>query len=434
MLSSQHMICGLGLAVRRVNLHELASDQVKLTRWWPTMLLIPAFSTPTFKAAGFTSFFGVDLFVTAVALAVAAAVLTMLKGTPVRLIGLVPLVVMVVFMIPGLVRPGLTEYAAQKPWLFLLGSVPLAIAVFIVCSDREQWQALLRIPVLVAILAVVLTMVTGAAEEGAVAADRLSLGGNTLGLAYTLGAGIVAAVLLFATGQWRFWISLPLLIVFVPTLLSIGSRGPVLGTVVTLAIALVMGVSMGLGERTVGRLLVMGGSLTVVVLAVLPFTSEVALDRIVGIVTGTSTVEDTARPQLWDTAVQLFESQPFVGVGVGGFADYYVGIDFIRYPHNLFFEMAAEFGLLGLLGLGVLLGMSYLALFRSRLTSGSLQTATMLTYWLVGLSMFSGDLLERQWLIWTAAGLACLGVGCVDPDPKHGSPARLPESRLLERQ
>lgn len=384
-------------------------EQTDATRWWPTVLLVPAFSTSTVKAAGFTSLFGVDIFIAAVALAVIGAVITLLRGTPIRYLDLLPLAMMVVMMIPGLARPGMTDYATQKPLLFLLGSIPLAVAVFVVCSDRNQWQAFLRIPIFVAILAVLLTLVTGASEEGALDADRLSLGGNTLGLAYTLGAGIIAAVLLFATGQWRWWITFPLLAAFVPTLLSIGSRGPVFGTVLALAAAVLFSLLTNRKDGAVTRLLIVSGVLAGTVVAAIPFASQFALDRIVGILIGTSTIEDTARPQLWDTAFQLFESQPIFGVGVGGFADNYIGIDFIRYPHNLFFEVAAEFGITGLIGLAILISASYVAMFRARLIQGTLQTATMLTYWLVGLSMFSGDLLERQWIIWAAAGLACFG-------------------------
>lgn len=384
-------------------------EQRDATRWWPTILLVPAFSTSTVKAAGLTSLFGIDIFIAAVALAVVGALITLLRGTPVRYLDLTPLAIMVVLMIPGLARPGMTDYATQKPLLFLLGSIPLAVAVFIVCSDRTQWRAFLRIPVFVAILAVLLTIVTGSSEEVALDAERLSLGGNTLGLAYTLGAGIIASVVLFATGQWKWWLTFPLLAAFVPTLLSIGSRGPVFGTVIALAAAILLALIAERKDRAVARLLMISGVLAGTVIAALPFASQFALDRIVGILIGTSTIEDTARPQLWDTALQLFESQPIFGVGVGGFADNYIGIDFIRYPHNLFFEVAAEFGISGLIGLSIFLGASYVAMYRARLVLGSLQTATMLTYWLVGLSMFSGDLLERQWIVWAAAGLACFG-------------------------
>lgn len=54
-----------------------------------------------------------------------------------------------------------------------------------------------------------------------------------------------------------------------------------------------------------------------------------------------------ARRAQFEAAVQLFAEQPSIGRGIGSY-DYLTGLD---YPHNIFLEVAAELGLLGLFSL-----------------------------------------------------------------------------------
>jgi O-antigen ligase len=61
------------------------------------------------------------------------------------------------------------------------------------------------------------------------------------------------------------------------------------------------------------------------------------------------------RRALYFDAVKAFLENPIVGVGLGGFSVFSSGIDSRLYPHNIFLELAAETGVIGLILFLVLL-------------------------------------------------------------------------------
>jgi O-antigen ligase len=119
-----------------------------------------------------------------------------------------------------------------------------------------------------------------------------------------------------------------------------------------------------------------------------------------------SGLSSNGRSQLWSEAWGLFTSHPLFGAGTGSF----FGFDGLnQYPHNLFLEVAAELGLVGLVLLVVFLASSWFGVVRAARRFGLpgrpevALVASLFTAALVN-AMFSGDITTNGGL-WLAAGL-----------------------------
>jgi O-antigen ligase len=102
------------------------------------------------------------------------------------------------------------------------------------------------------------------------------------------------------------------------------------------------------------------------------------------------------RLEFWAYAVDMWFSSPIIGEGIGSFAIMYFGTDQNLYPHNIFFEIAAESGTIGvaLFALLILVG-------TAKLRSGWHETDkflfSFLVYWFIN-AMFSLDMAGNRQL------------------------------------
>ena len=362
----------------------------------PPLLLVPAFASTLAKSAGINNLLGVDLTI----LGVLCALLGALLALPGRelLPRSVPLLLWLVCMLPAFARTGTTEYAQSKTSLLLLISLPLALSAGVIAQRDDRLEILLRVVVIIGLATVAVGLLR---PETSADLGRLSIGSNTLGPPYLIGAAVVAVVTM---GKWRLVWALPSLVLLVPAMLLYGSRGPIVGLVVSLAAGLFL-------NRLVWGKTPRGMAAVALALAVLAFGAYLlaratplyagALNRI-----GQSTFEDAVRSQILAQAWEVFLAHPVVGVGMGNFTDFYFGYDNIRYPHNLFADVLVDAGLVGLLAFACLLSVTlYRSLRFDRRSSYSMVSVTMLLYWLLGLGQFSADLADKWWLIWVAVVL-----------------------------
>ncbi|MCL6465565.1 MAG: O-antigen ligase family protein [candidate division WOR-3 bacterium] len=164
-----------------------------------------------------------------------------------------------------------------------------------------------------------------------------------------------------------------------------------------------------------GRNLILTGAATVIAIIVITsiFAPDAALTmnkRIRNTVSGP--IDQTAHTRVIraEAAIDMFRNHPFTGVGIGGFDQEFNPYQSERgdYPHNLFLEVAAELGIVGLLLITLLLFIPLRALFRG-LAHGNrpitLLILTITVYLLVN-ALFSGDLNDNRFLF-AALGL-CL--------------------------
>jgi len=114
-------------------------------------------------------------------------------------------------------------------------------------------------------------------------------------------------------------------------------------------------------------------------------------------------LDDTGRLPLYRAALETFVQNPALGAGTGSFAAL-APVSGVAYPHNLFLELAAELGVMGLLlSLGlVFIPLARLVLGRHPARDASLAGALMI-YCLVN-ALVSSDV-TGNFPLWLAAGV-----------------------------
>lgn len=73
------------------------------------------------------------------------------------------------------------------------------------------------------------------------------------------------------------------------------------------------------------------------------------IKNIVPILRGNFGNSFATRIEYWNSALELWRLNPILGAGSGGFAVYITGNDIHLWPHNIFLEILAEFGIIGAL-------------------------------------------------------------------------------------
>ena len=158
-------------------------------------------------------------------------------------------------------------------------------------------------------------------------------------------------------------------------------------------------------------LIVVGAALAVFPFVSLPETSRERLERTIQNPSGS--VEEDGRSALYGKAFELIEEQPLRGVGTGGFFLYsYVLADQEeKYPHNIFLELSAEFGVVPALLLAASVAALLFALYR-RLWLAAEERDRRLYAVIAGLFLFqlfavqfSGDINDNR-TFWAVFGLA----------------------------
>jgi O-antigen ligase len=119
----------------------------------------------------------------------------------------------------------------------------------------------------------------------------------------------------------------------------------------------------------------------------------------------------TTRFEYWSMSLQAWVSSVtnfFVGLGVGGFSSLFIWGDWRWYPHNLFFEIIAELGLIGLIIMISFLTKFY-QLINKGIQQGSFTDHSAL--WVAGTvvmfiaAQFSGDFNDNR-ILWMLIGVS----------------------------
>ena len=108
--------------------------------------------------------------------------------------------------------------------------------------------------------------------------------------------------------------------------------------------------------------------------------------------------------QAWFSSITSF----FIGLGAGGFSSLFIWRDWHWYPHNLFFEIIAELGLIGLV-IGVLFIIKSYQIINKGIQRGSFTDHSAL--WVAGTvvmfiaAQFSGDINDNR-ILWMFIGIS----------------------------
>ena len=117
------------------------------------------------------------------------------------------------------------------------------------------------------------------------------------------------------------------------------------------------------------------------------------------------------RYEFWSMSIEAWFSSItsfFIGLGAGGFSSLFIWRDWHWYPHNLFFEIIAELGLIGLV-IGVLFIINSYQIINKGIQRGSFTDHSAL--WVAGTvvmfiaAQFSGDINDNR-ILWMFIGIS----------------------------
>lgn len=373
-------------------------------RFWPVFALFPIIVVGQVKATGFVSLGGVDTTVLSVVLLLAITIVTLLRHPRYPVRQMLPYFIFALVVLVGVSMSDPGDYQSQKARDFFLLSGVIVCCIPVLLRDVRDLRGLIAVWFSGGFLVASLVLILGGAAD---LYGRAGIGEATLGPAYLSAAALVVGGAAVGEKLLPLTVALPGMAVSGIALVTIGSRGPIVGAAVGLvAWILLRGV---LRARSLMVLMVV----VAVAWAGVRQASEVALSRL--------TIEDSAREGLWATARMIFIDHPFLGVGWGDYST----VSGLKYPHNLFLEAAAELGVLGLVCILALLVIACARVWRSRSAPEVRVLASVAIVMLVG-QQFSSDLTNR--LFW-AAIIPCLLLPVRGGSPEAASPTNVRRSR-----
>ncbi len=325
--------------------------------------------------------------------------------------------VWVFWMLAAVLYAPQVEWALMKAWRFAFFVSIIFLAPFILIKNDADNGRIARMFLLVGIfgaIAIGIQTVLSIRNLGAGAfmGRQTILGTNPIAAARLLTTcAALAGVMILKHGFKAKWICL--FLGFLIGALFTGSRGPIVSLVLTL---MIIGIILGPGSR----LRLVGTSLMIllVISAVVQTLPEGFIARFSELAVTEVSISDRGfnamntvehRYHMWGMATDLWLSDArhfLIGEGTAGYAKLFPWRDF-RYPHNLIFEVLAEFGFLGLIIFLMHIAIGFSCLWQITVKDYS----DRLLFWLAGLmnfgiaTMFSGDLNDNRMLWFFLAGL-----------------------------
>jgi O-antigen ligase len=237
-----------------------------------------------------------------------------------------------------------TPNAAQFKILLFVGTAfPLIVGGTLLTETERRMDELLLFMGLFAICSYVAHIVF--IQSGSIATGNITRYGelgNPIFVSRSVGMGALTFIALCLNR--RFKVALPLWLAAIAVGLYImiftASRGPLLAFIPALACAYMLR-----ARRVLIGLFVAGfvGVISYIVLT--QFAPAQVYDRLV-----VQTLQDptgSGRVFLLKTGLEAGASSPLIGVGTGGFSYFLAKNDVRDYPHNIFIEMFADHGFLG---------------------------------------------------------------------------------------
>lgn len=242
------------------------------------------------------------------------------------------------WMILSLTYTSSYAYALDKTFRVAMMTIGAFVLPAILVDTKDRFRRLL---IAIALLGSVMTFISVAFNT------RTVFGSNYLALGFIGGITALILTFYFLPTANKGFISLLLLINTLGIVTS-AARGAVLFTPVTL-IATILISSQSIRQKLNSlAILCVTASLAVALLyAYTPATFETLLMRLSKIENETG--EESGRGSHMTEAVELIKENSFIGVGIGGYGLAVSGTDGRNYPHNIFLEVGAELGLVGLL-------------------------------------------------------------------------------------
>jgi O-antigen ligase len=314
-----------------------------------------------------------------------------------------------VLMIVRLGASPAQAYGSVKVRLFIAENLVLLVAGIAVARYGRHFRLLLVWLVVVACAtAVVLahSLAVGQAQENVGGRFSVDQQASPIGLGRDAATGILVCVFLVLAARSTPVLrvlalgALPLIAV---SFIAAGSRGPVVGLTVGLLTLLVLTLRE---RRTRIRVVLVALAAAAGALLVAQLVPGQDIERSFSVFTGSGGgFSSNGRSELWHAAWQTFQQHPLLGIGVGGFASV-VPLDL--YPHNIFLELGAEVGILGVVAVVVVVLGGVRALWRAH-RSAALRPEVALVAALLAAAFVNAQVssdVTANSMLWLAAGLA----------------------------
>ena len=215
---------------------------------------------------------------------------------------------------------------------------------------------------------------------------------------WIMGMNGLISVYLFAQNSRKIYLILALL--FFLAIVWTGSKGPLLATIIIITIIALINIR----KPKIWLFIITCIAATPFIIDLIPNLILVRLNTLIDIFTNavdtiSNQVSLTVRSDSWFKSIDIFKENPIFGVGLGNW-EYYSSIH-IKYPHNLFFELSSELGIIGLLVFGIL---AYFCV-----TTHSRIATLIFVYFVLCLS-FSGDISYYRFLFSIPLALSALKI------------------------
>lgn len=231
------------------------------------------------------------------------------------------------------------EYGVTKAWDFLyFNLVALVGPMFLVNDFRRVKNILVSFAVGAVLFALsgLYFFYEGSMEE----MNRLTaFTSHPIGFGQV--CGISAAILLclvFTSRMKMRWLLSPVLVLVVYLTVLTGTRGALVALILAATVLAVV----GFRRHPTSAVLAACAAAVAIFLAFqyapIGYTERFYATR--------ETLLQEERLSLWNSGYHMFMNSPFIGGGAGAFHEYVGGMHY--YPHNIFVEIGAELGLLGL--------------------------------------------------------------------------------------
>lgn len=301
---------------------------------------------------------------------------------------------------------------AAKAFELTIYVFPLVLFILIIIDNKRMIDLVLFYTFSLTLFFAVLGLFSGDLGEG-----RLSVlgGGSNVYGRYMLFGFILSVYYLQKSNRLVLKIII-ILLLFLFSILTIysGSRQAVLGLVLALIIISALWIIKTINYKiTLNRikkisLLILLGFL-MTILAKKFLVNTLIFNRLMLLTSDNKGSSVEIRLVLYDKSWKMFFENPLWGNGTRSFAENMP--QGLTYPHNVYLELLAEYGIIGFLLFIVIVGISLLSLIRNYFsvsienTSELNQVVTLITFIIISgyFSSISGDLYDSRWIFYFSA-------------------------------
>jgi O-antigen ligase len=250
----------------------------------------------------------------------------------------------------GLLWTPSPKYGLHKVEAYILYNLMIFYCVTLFEGDRRRLERIIKTGALLGILFFFVDLAYFLAVGDVGEWERFSfLGFSSIGLGRSLGVLVISLLLVakISSSIYRRNLLLAFIVPLIFFIYNTGSRGPTFALLITVFVYFII-----FEKRPLWQKLGFGVITVIVAYGLFSFAPQEAQARYLNLLRNDdpelNVLYTGSRRYLYELGIRAFKTHPFLGLGTGGYSDFYGAGDHKLYPHNLFLEMACELGIVGL--------------------------------------------------------------------------------------